>query len=95
MSWVSGGEVVKELADSRLTDAVCASETPALDVQGYAGNATVLLVSDFEGQALHTYLVDEATLPGGAAIGGDGFAYGGAYTVQGKPFDASVTLDLE
>ncbi|HEU5126942.1 MAG TPA: hypothetical protein VFU12_03045 [Glycomyces sp.] len=95
VSWVSGGEVVKELADSRLTDAVCASETPALDVQGYAGNATVLLVSDFEGQALHTYLVDEATLPGGAAIGGDGFAYGGAYTVQGKPFDASVTLDLE
>jgi len=95
VSWVSGGEVVEELADARLTDAVCASETPALDAQGYAGDATVLLVSDFEGGALHTYLVGEATLPAGAAIGGEGFAYGGAYTVQGKPFSASVTLDLE
>ncbi|WP_156925816.1 hypothetical protein [Glycomyces arizonensis] len=93
--WVSGGEVVNELTDARLTDAVCASETPALDVQGYAGNATVLLVSDFEGKALHTYLVGKAALPSGAEVGGEGFAYGGAYTVQGRPFDASVTLDLE
>lgn len=93
--WVSDGEITDELTDARLTDAVCASETPTLDVQGYAGDATVLLVSDFEGQALHTYLVGSATLPSGAEIGGDGFAYGGAYTVQGRPFDASVTLDLE
>ncbi len=93
--WISGGEVVNELADARLTDALCASETPALDVQGYGGAATVLLVSDYEGQALHTYLVGPATLPSGAEVGGDGFAYGGAYPVQGRPFDASVTLDLE
>ncbi|MCH7231194.1 hypothetical protein L0U85_10070 [Glycomyces sp. L485] len=92
--WVSGGEVVKELADSRITDAMCASETPGLDVQGYSGSADVLLVSDFGGQALHTYLVDSATLVGGAEVGGGGFAYGGAYSVPGMPFAASVTLDL-
>ncbi|GAB3646738.1 hypothetical protein [Glycomyces tarimensis] len=92
--WVSGGEVVNELADSRLTDAMCASETPALNVQNYSGEAMVVLVSDFEGQALHSYLVDSATLQGGGSIGGDGFGYGGAYEVPGKPFDASVTLDL-
>ncbi len=93
--WVSGGEITDELTDARLTDAVCAAETPTLGVQGYAGDATVLLVSDFEGRALHTYLVGSAALPNGAEINGEGFAYGGAYTVQGQPFDASVTLDLE
>ena len=94
VSWVSEGEVVSELTDARLTDATCASETPALDVQGYEGNAAALLVTDYEGQALHTYLVGSASLPDGAEIGGDGFAYGGSYTVQGRPFAASVTLDL-
>ncbi|RRR97295.1 hypothetical protein [Glycomyces terrestris] len=95
ISWVAGGEVAKQLADSRLTDPVCASETPALDVQGYAGSAAVVLVSDFEGQKLHAYLDGQATLPGGAAVGGEGFSYGGAYDVQGKPWGVSVTVDLE
>jgi hypothetical protein len=92
--WVSDGEVVSELTDAHLTDALCASESPSLDAQGYEGEATVLLVADYEGRALHTYLVGPATLPSGAEIGGDGFAYGGSYTVQGRPFDASVTLNL-
>jgi len=95
ISWVSGGEVSKELADSRLTDPLCASETPALDVKNYAGSAAVVLVSDFEGQKLHAYLDGQATIPGGATVGGDGFTYGGAYAVAGKPWGASVTVDLE
>ncbi|MCD0446090.1 hypothetical protein LO763_20985 [Glycomyces sp. A-F 0318] len=95
VSWVSGGEVSKELADSRLTDPVCASETPAMDVKGYAGNAVVVLVSDFEGGRLHAYLDGEATIPGGATVGGEGFSYGGAYEVAGKPWGASVTVDVD
>lgn len=95
ISWVSGGEVSKELADSRLTDPVCASETPAMDVKGYAGNAAVVLVSDFEGRKLHAYLDGEATIPGGATVGGEGFSYGGAYEVAGNPWGASVTVDVE
>ncbi|GAB3230586.1 hypothetical protein GCM10027447_25160 [Glycomyces halotolerans] len=93
--WVSGGQVTGELSDARLTDPVCASETPNLDVADYPANATVLLVSDYSGQALHSYLIGEATLAGGGSVGGDGFAYGGSYGVSGNPFDASVTLDLE
>ncbi|GAA1675097.1 hypothetical protein GCM10009830_22080 [Glycomyces endophyticus] len=95
ISWVAGGEVAKELADSRLTDPLCASETPALDVKGYAGSATVVLVSDFEGQKLHAYLDGQAAIPGGATVGAEGFSYGGAYDVAGKPWAASVTVDLE
>ncbi|THV31417.1 hypothetical protein [Glycomyces paridis] len=95
VSWVSGGEVSKELADARMTDPLCASETPALDAKNYAGSATVVLVADFEGQKLHSYLLGEASVPGGATVGGEGFAYGGAYEVAGKPWDASVTVDLE
>jgi hypothetical protein len=94
ISWVSGGEVAKELADSRLTDPVCASETPALDAKGYAGSAAVVLVSDFEGRKLHAYLDGEATIPGGATVGGEGFSYGGAYEVAGNPWGASVTVDV-
>ncbi|GAA2291363.1 hypothetical protein GCM10009853_053920 [Glycomyces scopariae] len=95
ISWVAGGEVAKELADSRLTDPLCASETPSLGVKGYAGSAAVVLVSDFEGQKLHAYLDGQATIPGGAAVGGEGFSYAGAYDVAGKPWAASVTVDLE
>ncbi|MFB9660723.1 hypothetical protein ACFQS3_16790 [Glycomyces mayteni] len=95
ISWVAGGEVAKQLADSRLTDPLCASETPALDVKNYAGTAAVVLVSDFEGKKLHAYLDGQATIPGGAAVGGDGFSYAGAYDVAGKPWAASVTVDLE
>lgn len=95
ISWVSGGAVTKELADSRLVDPLCASETPALDVKGYTGKAAVVLVSDFEGQQLHAYLDGQASAPGGATVGGDGFTYSGAYTVAGKPWGASVTVDLD
>jgi hypothetical protein len=95
ISWVAGGEVAKQLADSRLTDPLCASETPALDVKNYAGTAAVVLVSDFEGKKLHAYLDGQATIPGGATVGGEGFSYGGAYDVAGKPWSASVTVDLE
>ncbi|WP_335985927.1 hypothetical protein [Glycomyces sp. MUSA5-2] len=95
ISWVAGGEVAKQLADSRLTDPLCASETPALGVKDYAGSAAVVLVSDFEGQKLHAYLDGQAAIPGGATVGGDGFSYAGAYDVAGKPWAASVTVDLE
>jgi hypothetical protein len=95
ISWVSGGEVAKELADSRMTDPLCASETPALNVKNYEGTAAVVLVSDFGGQKLHAYLDGTATIPGGATVGGDGFSYGGAYEVAGNPWGASVTVDLE
>lgn len=95
ISWVAGGEVAKQLADSRLTDPLCASETPALGVRDYAGSAAVVLVSDFEGQKLHAYLDGEATIPGGAVVGGEGFSYTGAYDVAGRPWAASVTVDLE
>ncbi|WP_030157911.1 hypothetical protein [Glycomyces sp. NRRL B-16210] len=95
ISWVSGGTVAKELADARLSDPLCASEAPALDVKGYSGTAAVVLVSDFEGGKLHAYLDGQATIPGGATVGGEGFSYGGAYEVAGKPWDASVTVDLD
>ncbi|HEX2145548.1 MAG TPA: hypothetical protein VHG10_13680 [Glycomyces sp.] len=95
ISWVQGGEVAKELADSRMTDPLCASETPALDAGSYGGTAAVVLVSDYEGQKLHAYLDGEATLPGGATVGGEGFSYGGAYEVAGKPWGSSVTVDLD
>ncbi|MEU5154909.1 hypothetical protein [Glycomyces sp. NPDC021274] len=94
VSWVSGGEVVKELADSRMADPLCASETPALDVNGYDGTAAVVLVSDYTGQKLHSYLDGQATIPGGGTVGGDGFSYAGAYEVAGNPWGASVTVDL-
>ena len=95
LRWVSDGEVTDELSDSRLTDPVCASETPGYDISGYGGNATMVLVSDYGGQALHAYLMGEATLAGGGAVGGDGFSYAGAYEVDGNPFAASVTVDQE
>ncbi|MCC3762335.1 hypothetical protein K3N28_04545 [Glycomyces sp. TRM65418] len=95
ISWVSGGAIAKELADSRMTDPICASETPALDAKGYDGTAAVVLVADYEGQRLHGYLDGEASIPGGATVGGDGFTYGGAYEVAGKPWGVSVTVDLE
>lgn len=95
VSWVSGGEVKQELADSRMTDPLCASETPSLGAKGYDGTAAVVLVSDYTGQKLHSYLDGEATLPGGATVGGDGFSYAGAYEVAGNPWGASVTVDLE
>ncbi len=95
ISWVTGGEVTKELADSRMTDPLCASETPALNAKGYEGTASVVLVSDYEGQKLHAYLDGQASIPSGATVGGDGFSYGGAYEVAGKPWGSSVTVDLE
>jgi hypothetical protein len=95
VSWVSGGEVQKELADSRMADPLCASETPALNAQGYDGTAAVVLVTDYTGQKLHSYLDGQATIPGGATVGGDGFSYAGAYEVAGNPWGASVTVDLE
>ncbi|WP_205326225.1 hypothetical protein [Glycomyces sp. YM15] len=95
ISWVSGGEVTKELADSRMADPICASETPALNAKGYDGTAAVVLVSDFTGQKLHSYLDGQATIPGGGTVGGDGFSYAGAYEVAGNPWGASVTVDLE
>jgi hypothetical protein len=95
ITWISGGEVTKELADARMVDPLCASETPALGAEGYDGTAAVVLVTDYEGQRLHGYLDGQATIPGGATVGGDGFSYGGAYDVQGKPWGVSVTVDLE
>jgi hypothetical protein len=95
ISWVSGGEVAKELADSRMTDPLCASETPALGAKGYDGTAVVVLVTDYDGQRLHGYLDGQATIPSGATVGGDGFTYGGAYEAAGKPWGVSVTVDLE
>jgi hypothetical protein len=95
ISWVSGGEVAKELADSRMTDPLCASETPALSADEYAGTAAVVLVTDYSGQKLHGYLDGQATIPGGATVGGEGFSYGGAYEVAGNPWGVSVTVDLE
>ncbi|THV43594.1 hypothetical protein [Glycomyces buryatensis] len=95
VSWVSGGEVTRELADQRLTDPLCASETPALEAKGYSGSATMLLVADFGGQALHSYLVGAGQTAGGAGIGEDGaISYAGAYEVEGNPFGTSVTVDL-
>ncbi|WP_199040402.1 hypothetical protein [Glycomyces salinus] len=93
--WVSEGEVTDELSDTRLTDPVCASETPGYDISGYTGNATMLLVSDYGGQALHSYLMGEANLAGGGSVGGEGFSYAGSYEVDGNPFATSVTVDLE
>jgi hypothetical protein len=95
VSWVSGGEVVKELADSRMADPLCASETPALNAKGYDGTAAVVLVTDYTGQKLHSYLDGQASIPGGGTVGGDGFSYAGAYEVAGNPWGASVTVDLE
>ncbi|MFG3339092.1 hypothetical protein [Glycomyces sp. NPDC048151] len=95
VSWVSGGEVQKSLADSRMADPLCASETPALGVEDYAGTAAVVLVADYTGQKLHSYLDGQASIPGGASVGGDGFSYAGAYEVAGSPWAASVTVDLE
>lgn len=95
ITWVSGGTVSKELSDARLTDPLCASEAPALNVKGYSGTAAVVLVADFEGGMLHAYLDGEAAIPGGATVGSEGFSYGGAYEVAGKPWDASVTVDLD
>lgn len=95
ISWVSGGKVEKELADSRMTDPLCASETPALNAKGYEGTASVVLVSDYEGKMLHSYLDGQASVPGGATVGGDGFAYGGAYEVAGNPWSTSVTVDIQ
>lgn len=96
ISWVSGGEVVRELADSRMTDPLCASETPALGARGYDGSAVVVLVTDYEGQQLHSYLSAQATTPSGAAVGtDDAFTYGGAYAVAGRPWGASVTVDIQ
>ncbi|MDA1385870.1 MULTISPECIES: hypothetical protein [Glycomyces] len=95
VSWVSGGKVEKELADSRMSDPLCASETPALNAKGYDGTAAMVLVSDYTGQKLHSYLDGQATIPGGATVGDDGFSYAGAYEVAGNPWGASVTVDLE
>ncbi|MDA1359335.1 hypothetical protein O1R50_06865 [Glycomyces luteolus] len=94
ISWVSGGEVQKELADSRMTDPLCASETPALNAKGYEGTAAVVLVSDYTGKMLHSYLDGQAAIPGGATVGGEGFSYAGSYEVAGNPWGASVTVDL-
>jgi hypothetical protein len=95
VSWVSGGKVEKELTDSRMADPLCASETPALNAKGYEGTAAMVLVTDYTGQKLHSYLDGQATIPGGATVGGDGFSYAGAYEVAGNPWGASVTVDLE
>ncbi|WP_100447196.1 hypothetical protein [Glycomyces xiaoerkulensis] len=93
--WIADGAVTSELSDARLSDPVCARETPNLDVADYGGNAVALLVSDYSGQALHSYLVGSALPAGGGSLGEEGITYAGAYEVAGMPFDASVTVDLE